>query len=154
MISIRKTRKNDVEEIASLKIEVFNKINSKSYEDKVIEAFKNANSKEKINKRLDIKDSFVAIEDNKVVSIIYIKDNKISGFATKINHMNQGIGSRLLEHAEKVIKEKGYDKIILNSTLNALEFYQKRGYEIIDKKNISTINNINYNTISMKKKIK
>ena len=47
---------------------------------------------------------------------------------------NQGIGSSLIKKVEELAKQKNYKRIIVvttNDNINALDFYQKRGYNII-----------------------
>ena len=41
------------------------------------------------------------------------------------------IGSRLVENAEDMARQKGYETIVLNARLVAKEFYQKQGYDAV-----------------------
>lgn len=46
---------------------------------------------------------------------------------------NQGIGTKLVQEVEKTALKQGYKQVILittNDNLNALKFYQKRGYHL------------------------
>lgn len=47
---------------------------------------------------------------------------------------NQGIGGRLLDAVMQEAKEKGLQKIVLittNDNINAIRFYQKRGFDMV-----------------------
>lgn len=50
--------------------------------------------------------------------------------AVKENMQAKGIGSMLLEFAEKLAEEKGYKILMMHARKTALGFYQKKGYEI------------------------
>ncbi|WP_274309961.1 GNAT family N-acetyltransferase [Solibacillus daqui] len=78
---------------------------------------------------------------------IYEKDEKILGLLTYVFHEDvlevisldsviegQGIGSKLMQEVELLAKHKGMLKITLlttNDNINALKFYQKKGYRIV-----------------------
>lgn len=47
-------------------------------------------------------------------------------------YRKQGLGRKTIEEAEKWIKELGYKTVIIDSRIEALEFYKKLGYEADD----------------------
>ncbi len=79
---------------------------------------------------------------------VYVKDASMLGLITYVLHGNslevisldsiqegKGIGSRLMEQVEQFAKERAIHQIELittNDNLQALKFYQKRGYRITD----------------------
>ena len=48
--------------------------------------------------------------------------------------MGEGIGSRLLEKIEDKAKEEGLNEMESLASLEAVEFYRKNGYEIVDER--------------------
>lgn len=60
----------------------------------------------------------------------------INGLAVGGKWRQCGIGGRLLEHAYERAKSDGYDRVSLHvwsENLNAISFYEKRGFTIMDK---------------------
>jgi len=78
---------------------------------------------------------FVALDDNPIGLITYHLD----GDACEIVSLNSlepkcGVGSALIERVVKVARESGCRKVWLittNDNLNALGFYQKRGFVLV-----------------------
>lgn len=89
------------------------------------------------NKRYMPKDlpGLIAVENNEKVGLLtYVIENSECRIIT-INSFkqNKGVGSLLLDSLKKLIKEMNLKKIIVETTndnLNALKFYQKRGFQI------------------------
>ena len=44
----------------------------------------------------------------------------------------KGIGSIVLKELEKIVKAKGAKRIIIHSRSNAVEFYKKHGYQVVE----------------------
>ncbi|MGX8774680.1 MAG: GNAT family N-acetyltransferase, partial [Bacillota bacterium] len=47
-------------------------------------------------------------------------------------YRDRGLGAKAMKEAEKWIRELGYENIGVDSRTNAVGFYEKLGYEIID----------------------
>ena len=47
-------------------------------------------------------------------------------------YRGKGLGKKVVKEAEKWIAELGYDRIAIDSRLNAVSFYEKLGYLVID----------------------
>ncbi len=80
---------------------------------------------------------FVAIDQEKVVGTcrIVIKDDycKLGRMAVSKEYRSKGVGRKLIQNAEKTVKEMGIKKIALSSQSHALEFYLKNDYKIISE---------------------
>ena len=61
---------------------------------------------------------------------------QIRYMAVEDEFQGEGVGSKILKTLERKLKEKGARVIILNSRENAVKFYQKHNYKIIEKGNI------------------
>ena len=79
---------------------------------------------------------FVAEADGKIVGSVMAGYDGHRGWLYSLavlpNYRNQGIGSRLVRHAEKYLSEMGCPKInlqIMNGNEEVESFYRKLGYE-------------------------
>lgn len=63
-------------------------------------------------------------------------------------YRSQGLGGRAVREAEQWIKELGYTKIIIDSRLVAVGFYEKLGYERVDD---TVIKSGDFDCIKMRK---
>jgi len=92
-----------------------------------------------IDKKLAVDDQlfFVAVADNAVVGTIMAGYDGHRGWiysvAVSPSHRKQGIGSRLVSHAERVLTSKGAVKInlqIVEGNENVASFYSSLGYSV------------------------
>lgn len=80
-------------------------------------------------------DGFYFSEEENIIGLItYLVYNDILEI-TSLNSLreNQGIGSKLIEAVIHEAKEKNIKKIVLittNDNINAIKFYQKRGFDM------------------------
>ncbi|MEK3766158.1 GNAT family N-acetyltransferase [Solibacillus sp. FSL K6-4121] len=81
---------------------------------------------------------FIFEENNEIIGLVtyVIKDydNEIEIISLDSHTEGKGIGSALIEKVENIAKQKQIQIVSLittNDNLNALKFYQKRGYRII-----------------------
>jgi predicted GNAT family N-acyltransferase len=56
---------------------------------------------------------------------------KLRQMAVSDNFQGKGLGRQLIAFAEKVSKERGFKKIVLNARKSVEGFYQKLGYTIV-----------------------
>ena len=47
---------------------------------------------------------------------------------SRLSHQGEGIGRKLIEHAETVAKEIGYSRIVMHAMLSVVGFYEKLGF--------------------------
>ena len=103
---------------------------------------------EKIN--LGNADGFYASEDNRIVGLITyrIANNEMEIMSLDSLNEKKGIGTSLLDKAIQTAKDVGCLRIMLittNDNLSALQFYQKRGFDIIK---------LHHNAVEESRKIK
>ena len=58
---------------------------------------------------------------------------ELSGLSEKKNVQHRGIGKKLIEEAERIIKEKRFKKIAVISGVGVRGYYEKLGYELKDE---------------------
>ena len=91
-----------------------------------------------------------AIRDNKnniigVGRIHFINEEaQIRYMAIKKSCRGKGLGSKIIMELEKVASNNKIKKIFLNSRENAIKFYQKNGYQIINQVDSSFEDIIHY----------
>lgn len=78
---------------------------------------------------------FVAYDESEIIGVItyIIRNDQIEIISLDSFRENVGIGSQLLKKLEEISEEKDITNISVitrNDNLNALKFYQKRGYNI------------------------
>lgn len=79
-----------------------------------------------------------AIVDGRVEGTLVLSDMgdgkiRMRQVAVSENMRFRGIGRKLVEESEKIAKQRGYRKIILNARKGALAFYKKLNYEIVSE---------------------
>ena len=85
---------------------------------------------------LGVVDGLYACDDTEIVGLITYRvfKNEMEILSLDSIHEKSGIGSVLLENAIRIAKNNGCSRVMLittNDNLSALQFYQKRGFDII-----------------------
>ena len=89
-------------------------------------------------KEIDLKyaDGFFIREDNSIIGLItyFVYDKEMEITSLDSLHENHGVGTELVNAVINDAKIKGCDRISLittNDNINAIRFYQKRGFDMI-----------------------
>lgn len=132
MMKIRRAKKKDLKEIARIYREEYSK---KPYSEKWTEKVA-VNHIKYLSKHFTI---IVAEENNRIIGAIAFfifpwateLNGYIEDFVVDSRIQNKGIGSKLLNRAEKEIKKKGGKNVWMevNHKSKAFQFYKKRGYK-------------------------
>ena len=61
------------------------------------------------------------------------KEAQIRSISVEEEWSGKGIGSIVLKELEKIVKAKGAKRIIIHSRSNAVEFYKKHGYQVVEE---------------------
>lgn len=54
---------------------------------------------------------------------------RVMQVAVDIVHQGEGIGRKLIEHAESVAKSIGYERLVMHAMLSVVGFYEKLGFK-------------------------
>ncbi len=149
-MKIRKARLEDAVKISNLIRKCLNEVNAKSYPKKAIKKLCNFFKPSLIIRNLGDRDVFVAIEDGNVLGTASLKGDTVFTVFVNPKIHGKGIGTRLMDKIEELAGKRKYKLIKVPSSLNAFEFYKKRGYKkikIIRSKDDG-------DTIKMEKKLK
>ena len=58
---------------------------------------------------------------------------QIRYMAVADRYQGQGLGSKIVEELEKIALKKGVKSVILQARNNAVKFYEKNGFEVVEK---------------------
>lgn len=56
---------------------------------------------------------------------------RLRQMAVQNNLQGKGIGAAMMNYAENVARDAGYDKIMMHARKNTMEFYKKVGYKVV-----------------------
>ncbi len=149
-MKIRKATTKDARKISNLIRKCLTEVNSKTYSKKVIKGLYDFFTPSLILKNLKDRIILIAVEKINIIGTASLKgDTAFTVFVNPKSH-KKGIGKELMGKVENLAKLKGYKKIKVPSSLNAVKFYKKIGYKIVKR-----IRSRNHgDTINMEKKLK
>lgn len=85
---------------------------------------------------IDKKNMYIAEYNKRIIGFLNVKKGEISQIFVHPDYVNKGVGKKLLTFGINIAKTES--KIInLESTLNAINFYKKFGFNEINKKDIT-----------------
>ncbi|MCL2184951.1 MAG: GNAT family N-acetyltransferase [Treponema sp.] len=93
-----------------------------------VDFFHNHHSKENMEKQLPNEYTLILMEDDKIIATGTLAQNEIKRFFVLPEYQGKGYGKLLLKELEKKIDFEKYDKLILDSSLGAVKFYETNGY--------------------------
>ena len=106
-------------------------VNSKDYPQNVIQLMCENNSPNRIIKKSSNRLMYVAVEDERILGTVSLKDNVILTLFVNPKFHSKGIGTDLMNYVESTARKKDYKQVNVPSSVTAYEFYRKRGYKKI-----------------------
>ncbi|HOI05945.1 MAG TPA: GNAT family N-acetyltransferase [Deltaproteobacteria bacterium] len=146
---IRQLRHGDAEKAAELFRDTVARINRRDYSSDQIRAWAPGDMDvEMWRSRLQKGRAYVAESgEGKLLGFISIDRNgHIDLLYCHADHQGQGVGSRLLSHAERQIKASGVTHVSTEASITARPFFEKRGFEVVKEQKVrrNGSNFINY----------
>ena len=140
-IAIRKAKIDDVGVIVELHRKAVEEINSDFYSPKAIKEWLKDISEENVKHQFQNSSWIVAKTNNKLVGFgqYSVDGGEIYQINIDPKYVKQGVGRKLYEHMENTFENRKIEKISLNSTLNAIEFYKKLGFKVVGKTFIGSV---------------
>jgi GNAT superfamily N-acetyltransferase len=108
----------------------------KYYPRSAVDLFHNHHLKENMKSQLPNEFTLVLFDNDKLFGTGTLFENEIKRFFILPEYQGKGYGKILLRELEKNIEKNKYDRILLNSSLGAVEFYRRNDYLYKDYKKI------------------
>ncbi|MBE5958928.1 MAG: GNAT family N-acetyltransferase [Lachnospiraceae bacterium] len=127
----RMATKNDAEKIYEIVKETIKKIYPRYYLPQIVDAFLEYHNQDRINKDIEAKDSYVLVDEGKVIGTGTKNDNHIVRVYVLPEFQGKGYGTYIMNQLEKEIG-KEYKVAELDASASACNLYYKLGYKTID----------------------
>jgi putative acetyltransferase len=135
MFTIRKARQEDKESIWHVHVRAIRETCIGHYSHEVIEVWTERLKPEKYEEAIDANEFFVAEEDGVVVGFGELNQatGEIQGLYVSPAVGRRGVGLKLLRTLEETAHVYGLASLHLTSTLNAVSFYERAGFEPLER---------------------
>lgn len=129
-MKIRRVTKEDLHEVAALHRASILALCAAHYSPVELSLWTDALRPDKYTALLVGREFFVAEEDGRIFGfgVLDLSQSLINATYVSPKAVRRGVGRRLVEAMEDVAKEGGVLRLHLNSTLNAVPFYERLGY--------------------------
>ena len=117
----------------------------------VIEAVVEGNGPAAIRERSDKQEDYLARRGGRPVGYGAVKQNEIGHLFVHPDAAGQGVGSALVAFSEGLVRERGFETIIVYASLSALGFYEKRGFRRVRPKSFELRPNVFLDSVLMVK---
>ena len=128
-MTIRRAEEDDIKSIQSVIRESILATHKRLYPQEDIEETLNNYTSEKLLNYITNDDYFVAEENDKIIGCVLAKEDKMRSLYVLPSEMGKGLGKKLAEKAELSIRDNGYKRVWLWSSLIAHDFYKHLGYK-------------------------
>lgn len=132
-MKIRKFQNKDARKLSYLIRRALNEVNIKDYPKRVIVYLSKQNTPSKLIEKSKRRDIYVIADGDTILGTASLENNNVFSVFVNLTYHGKGIGQRLMEHIERVAKNRGIDRLKLPSSLTAVDFYRKLGYKKIKK---------------------
>ena len=134
-MTIREFKNEDVVAVSELIVENLKTVNIRDYSEELIDALIAHKNPQQLLELAEKCDALVAVEDDRILGIVMLYDGKITNMFVHTQMHGRHIGSSLLNHLEGLAKDRQIPGLIVDSSITAVGFYTRRGYQIIRKVN-------------------
>ena len=156
MVTIRLASAQDNEAISRVHMAALRESCSSHYDDRQVEAWASKRTPEFYQRVLATQELFVAERAGEVVGFGQI--DLESGTAVSLyispEAAGGGVGSAMLNHLEELVRQHGWRHVYLTASLNAVPFFEKRGYQRVRPFKHQVANDVYLDWVDMKKPIR
>lgn len=135
MLTIRRARQEDKEAIWRVHGKAIRETCASHYSPEVIEVWAGGLRSEKYAEAIDKYEFFVAEEDGVVVGFGELgqEAGAVQGLYVSPDVKGRGVGRELLRTLEESARSHGLKSLRLISSLNAVAFYEREGFEAVEE---------------------
>ena len=130
MVNVRKAKQEDKESIWNIHIQSIKGMCNNHYSQDELQTWIRLLKPERYEKSIESKTLFVAVDGDIIIGFGQLdqENSRIEDLYVRPDFAKRGVGVKILLALENVAKELGLRLLHLNSTLNAITFYEKAGY--------------------------
>ncbi|MCF2139435.1 MAG: GNAT family N-acetyltransferase [Candidatus Lokiarchaeota archaeon] len=129
----RQFRNSDAQAVSDLIIANLKQINSEFYPENVIQRMIKVYTPKHLIETAQKQLVLVAEELDEIVGTATISQNYFGSVFVRPDMQGKGIGNKLMDSLERLAKLNGLQEVKLHASINAVNFYIKRGYRKIGK---------------------
>jgi N-acetylglutamate synthase-like GNAT family acetyltransferase len=126
---IRKADRKDLPECSRLICQTIREIEGRYYSPEIIAIWLEHNSPSNLKKEADRTEFVVYEEAGMIIGVGAIEETHLKTIYVLPAYQGKGIGRLILKNLEQIAKDNGVKHLELNSTVNALNFYKRMGYQ-------------------------
>jgi GNAT superfamily N-acetyltransferase len=126
---IRKADRTDLQECSQLICHVICETEGEYYSPEIINAWQEYNSPSNLENEADNTEFIVFEEAGRIQGVGAIEGAHIKKVYVLSVYRGKGVGRLLMENLEQIAKSNGFEGFELYSTMNALGFYKRLGYQ-------------------------
>jgi len=122
----------DIEIMSALMIEAIRATNFSDYSPEDLKLTYQNFTPAKVEEKMQVRDMFVYETAQRIVGTVSLEGDILHSLFVQPSLQGKGIGLQLVEHIENLAKRRGYDKMLLSSSITAKPFYVRLGYSAVE----------------------
>lgn len=133
--TIKKAKKEDIKQIVEIHKECVSKTNAKSYNAEIIQSWLQQINERNVLSQFDYTSWLVIKQNNKIIGFAQydLEEQTLYQIQIHPNYQGKGYGKMIFKYIENDFIKNKRDKVLLNSTLNAMSFYTSLGFRPLKK---------------------
>lgn len=155
-MQIRRAKESDAPGIWKVHLASVRDLASGDYPDEIVEAWAQPRPLEQLQASIAANPFYVAEKDREIIGYaeLEIHLKRVRSVYVAPSHSRQGVASALLAALEIEARKYGLDELRLESSLNAVPFYEANGFEQVQRGRFQLGNNLEMTSIHMRKIIR
>ena len=130
---IRKFRNKDADAVSELIVDNLRTVNIRDYSAELMDALAEYKTPQQVLIAAAECDAFVAVENEAILGVAMLDEDQLANVFTHTRMHGKGIGRSLLDHIETRAREQNISVLKVDSSITALGFYIRCGYQVIRK---------------------
>lgn len=151
-MKIRKYKKSDLDQVVNLFYQVVHTVNIQDYSQKQVKAWApDVTDRDAWQQHL-LQNTTIVVEEGDVIVGFgeLTSGGHIHTMFVHKDYQRKGIASRILEQLEQEARKLGVQQLTTEASITARPFFEKRGFEVIEKQ-IKKLRGVDFINFCMKK---